>query len=125
LEGDFMKLLVSIIGLILLVGCVSPHKESNGKYIKPAFTEERSPFGTNFAFGRLERCDGPQKKVLFYLSGDFTNCQWLSMEEQIAWQHGYSQGQGGQILEGVMNAGALGALAATKAGGAGNLATGI
>lgn len=112
-----MKAFYALVCLALLAGCVSPYKESDGKYLKLAAPEERSPFGTNFVFARLQRCDGPQKKVLFYMDKDFSNCEWLKPEEQFAWQHGYSQGQGGQIVEGAMNAGALGGLAAVKSGG--------
>lgn len=102
---------------LLLAGCVSPYKEAAGTYIKTAHTEFRSPFGTNDSFAKLQRCQGPTYVVLFYTEGDFTECRDLPVEEAFLWQHGYSQGQGGQILEGAMNAGALGALAATKAGG--------
>lgn len=103
--------------IFALSGCISPHKEASGTYIKTAHTEYRSLLGTNNSFAQLQRCDGPKKSVLFYLEGDFTNCQTLPLEESLAWQHGYSQGQGGQILSGAMNAGAVGAIAATTAGG--------
>lgn len=106
-----------VFALLLLSGCVSPHKEASGTYIKTQHTEFRSPFGTNDSFAKLQRCKGPEFFVLFYLEADFKDCKDLSPEELYAWQHGYSQGQGGQIVEGAMNAGALGALAATKAGG--------
>lgn len=105
------------IMLLVLAGCVSPHKEASGTYIKTAHTEFRSPFGTNDSFAKLQRCKGPEYMVLFYTEGDFHDCKDLPLEEVYAWQHGYSQGQGGQILEGMMNAGAVGAIAATRAGG--------
>lgn len=101
-----------IIGLILLSGCVTPYKEVSGKYIKAVQAEVRSPFGTNQAFSRLERCDGPQLVVAFYLEGDFTNCVLLTKAEQDEWVTGWSQGQGGQVVSGLVNAAALGGVAA-------------
>ncbi len=103
--------------VVVLSGCISPHKEASGTYIKTQHTEFRSPFGTNDSFAKPQRCKGPEYVVLFYLEADFKDCKDLPAEELYAWQHGYSQGQGGQIVEGAMNAGALGALAATRAGG--------
>lgn len=73
-------------------GCVSPHKEASGKYVKAAHLEARSPFGTNDSFAKLQRCDGPSRAVLFYLEADFSNCEDLSASERSAWEHGYSQG---------------------------------
>ena len=112
-----LGVVVFVIGLSVLAGCVSPHREASGSYIKVAHTEFRSPFGTNNSFARLQRCKGPEYLVLFYTERDFKECKDLPNEEAFAWQHGYSQGQGGQIVEGLMNAGALGAVAATRAGG--------
>lgn len=114
---DSRGLAVGLVMLLALVGCVSPHKEASGTYIKTAHTEFRSPFGTNDSFAKLQRCKGPEYMVLFYTEGDFHDCKDLPLEEVYAWQHGYSQGQGGQVVEGLMNAGALGAVAATRAGG--------
>lgn len=111
--------------LLILVGCVSPYKESTGTYIKTAHTEFRSPFGTNNSFAKLQRCKGPEYMVLFYTEGDFKDCQDLSAGELYVWQHGYSQGQGGQIVEGMMNAGAVGAIAATRAGGNATASAGV
>lgn len=110
-----MSRLMILAMILLLTGCLSPYKESTGTYIKTAHSEFRSPFGTNDSFAKLQRCRGPEKVVLFYLEGDFTDCKDLPMEEVVHWSHGFSQGQGGQIVEGMMNAGALGAVAASKA----------
>lgn len=111
---------MGLVGLVaMLGGCLSPHYEGNGKYVLEVTTAERAPLGTNVVHSRLQRCDGPTNVVLFYLQSNFTNCQYLSIEEQYAWQFGYSQGQGGQIVSGMMNAAALGGVAAA-AGSAGN-----
>lgn len=101
MERDLCGLLVLALTLVA-AGCVSPHQEGPGVYIKTAHTEFRSLFGTNNSFAKLERCDGPTRAVLFYLEGDFANCRDLTPEEEWRWHHGYSQGQGGQIV----NAGA-------------------
>lgn len=113
-----MKLIMSLVVVVCIAvsGCISPYHEGGGKYIKAAQSEVRSPFGTNQSFARLQRCDGPTTVVAFYLDADFTNCVPLTHEEATAWFHGYSQGQGGQIMQGLMNAGALGAVAATAGG---------
>lgn len=98
-----------------LVGCVSPYHAPDGSYLVTKHSEVRSPFGTNGGFDFLEKCQGPETVVLFYFESDFTHCERVVPDDRTAF-HKASQGQGGQILEGAMNAGALGALAATKAG---------
>lgn len=105
-----------IIAALWLVGCVSPHKEASGKYVKAAHVEARSPFGTNDSFAKLQRCDGPSRAVLFYLEADFSNCEDLSAADRSAWEHGYSQGQGGQILGAVTTLAGFGWLAEAQAG---------
>lgn len=102
--------------LAAFTGCVSPHAEGGGKFVKLAHTEVRSPFGTNDSFAKLQRCDGPTRPVLFYLEADFSNCVDLSMAERLAWEHGYSQGQGGQILGAVTTLAGFGWLAEAQAG---------
>lgn len=101
---------------MLLSGCITPHQEPSGKFIKVAATEERSSFGTNFVFGRLERCDGPAKKVLWYAHSDFTNCVMLTKAEQDEWEHGYSRGAGPEIVGAAIVGGSVGAGAALSGG---------
>lgn len=101
MEADLRAMLLVVLSLGA-AGCVSPHREGPGVFIKASHTEVRSPFGTNNSFAKLERCDGPTQAVLFYLEADFSNCHDLTPEEEWRWHHGYSQGQGGQIV----NAGA-------------------
>lgn len=115
-EGVMRGWMVVVLAVVV-AGCVTPIKESSGLFVKPVATEVRSPFGTNTVYTRLQRCHGPERSVLFYLEADFTDCVNLPMEEQVAYSFGYSQGQGGQIVEGAMNAGALSGLAAVKSGG--------
>lgn len=113
-----MKVLVLLLSSFLLFGCVTPHKEPSGKFIKPAQSEIRSAFGTNQSFARLERCDGPQKSVLFYTQGDFNNCVMLTKAEQDEWQHGYSRGAGPEIVGAAIVGGSVGAGAALGGGNA-------
>lgn len=101
---------------LALVGCVSPHKEGNGKYVKVAHTQALAPFGTNDSFAKLQRCDGPTRAVLFYMEGDFSNCEDLTHAERLMWEHGYSQGQGGQILGAAATLAGFGWLAEAQAG---------
>ena len=111
-----MRTILAIMFLITLTACVTPYKEMGGTYIKTSQTEMRSPFGTNQAFARLERCKGPDRVVAFYLEADFRECTLLTKAEQDEWMHGWSQGQGGQVAAGMMNAAALGGVAAAAAG---------
>lgn len=106
----------SFLLVLLLAGCVSPYKESDGHYVKLAAPETRSFFGTNMAFSRLQRCEGPEKGVMFYTEGDFSNCQYLTAEEQEAWKHGYSRGAGPEIVGAVIMGGSIGAGAALSGG---------
>jgi len=99
-----------------LSGCVTPYKEPSGRYIKASQSEVRSAFGTNQSFARLERCDGPEKKVFFYLEGDFKNCVLLTKAEQDEWQHGYSRGAGPEIVGAAIVGGSVGAGAALSGG---------
>ena len=114
-----MRTLFVVLTVLVLTRCVSPYKEVGGTFIKTSQTEMRSPFGTNQAFARLERCKGPDRVVAFYLEADFHDCVLLTKAEQDEWMHGWSQGQGGQVVSGMMNAAALGGVAAA-ASGAGN-----
>lgn len=114
-----MRPYLAILILTALVsGCISPYKEAGGKYIKTSQSEVRSAFGTNQSFARLERCEGPDKKVWFYLEGDFKNCVLLTRAEQDDWQHGYSRGAGPEIVGAAIVGGSIGAGAALGGGNA-------
>ncbi|MDH4235614.1 MAG: hypothetical protein OEV17_00070 [Nitrospira sp.] len=109
-----------LIGVLIgvLAGCVTPYKETSGKFIKTSQTEVRSLFGTNQSFARLERCAGPEKKVLWYSDGDFTNCVMLTAAEQNEWEHGYSRGAGPEIAGAAIMGGSIGVGAAVSGGSA-------
>lgn len=105
-----------LVMLLMLVGCLSPYQEPSGRFIKTSQTEIRSAFGTNQSFARLERCDGPEKKVLWYSHSDFKNCVMLTKAEQDEWQHGYSRGAGPEIVGAAIVGGSVGAGAALSGG---------
>lgn len=108
--GLMLVAFVVIIGNV--TGCVTPYHEPDGSYVKLAAPETRSLFGTNMAFSRLQRCEGPKKSVLFYLENDFTNCAYLTAEESEQWRHGYSRGAGPEIVGAAIVGGSIGAGAA-------------
>jgi hypothetical protein len=100
---------------------VTPHQEISGKWIKLAKTEERSAFGTNQGFARLERCDGPEHKkpwYRFYTESDFDKCVYLTKVEQNEWEHGYSRGAGPEIAGAAIMGGSIGIGAALSGGNA-------
>lgn len=120
------------IGILVLslTGCITPHQEISGKWIKPAKTEERSAFGTNQGFARLQRCDGPEHKkpwYRFYTESDFDKCVYLTKAEQDEWEHASSRGAGpeivGWLLVGVGAGAGLAASGGNAAASAGASAT--
>jgi hypothetical protein len=118
-------MLALILGLFLiLAGCITPHKEVNGQYTKPAKTEERSFFGTNHGFARLERCDGPTKEPwLFWAEKDFKNCVLLTKAEQAEWEGDQSRGAGPEVVGAVIIGTSLGTGLAVSGGNAAANAT--
>lgn len=105
-----------IVCVLSLSACVTPYKEPSGKYIKTSQAEVRSLFGTNQSFARLERCEGPEKKVLWYSDSDFTKCVMLTAAEQNEWEHGYSRGAGPEIAGAAIMGGSIGIGAALSGG---------
>lgn len=103
LRGSFIMAV-----LFLLLGCITAHKELNGKYTKVAQVENRSLFGTNQGFARLERCDGPEKKVLWFSESDFTNCVYLTKADQNEYEHASSRGAGPEIVSALVITSGLG-----------------
>ena len=96
---------LAILGILVLGGCASYFDLGSGRYAKTALSEARSPFGTNSGFARLESCKG--QKAHWYSSMEYTDCQAMS-----EWQLVSSQGQGGQVAAGALNAAGLGILGA-------------
>ena len=138
-----MRGILCVVMAGLLAGCISPYKlpGTDDQFLVTKHSEIRSPFGTNGGFDFLERCTGPAKVVMFYFEADFTKCRraedadiyagqncsgdnnlMACTSRQYVMEHKSSQGQGGQIVSGLMNAAALGGVAAA-AGSAGNAAS--
>lgn len=104
---------------LLTVGCITPHQERSGKWIKPAQVEIRSSFGTNQSGLRLERCNGPEQKkpwYKFYFEGDFDGCVYLTKAEQDEWEHASSRGAGPEIVGALIMGGSIGAGTAVSGG---------
>lgn len=115
---------VSILFMVLfLSGCITPHKEVNGQWTKPAKVEERSMFGTNHGFARLERCDIWNEPILFWTESNFKNCHLLTAAEQAEWEGDSSRGAGPEIVGAAIIGGSMGAGIAVS-GGAKATATG-
>lgn len=105
-----------VLGMLILSGCITPHKEVNGLYTKPAKVEERSMFGTNHGFARLERCEVQKEPWLFWMEKDFQNCRLLTAAEQAEWEGDQSRGAGPEIIGAAIVGGSIGAGAALSGG---------
>lgn len=91
---------------VSVTGCTTVHDLGGGRYVVPRVAEVRSPFGTNAGFIMLETCDGIERKDSglqpIFPTIDYVNCQGLT-----DWQPVSSQGQGGQVVSGVLQTGAI------------------
>jgi hypothetical protein len=104
-----MYALIAVV-VLFLAGCTTTHDLGGGRYLVPRTVEERSLFGTNMGFAWIEACDGmadPKQPGMLY-----RNC--LAVTEKIPMS---SQGQGGQITSGLLNAAGLWGLGALIPGG--------
>lgn len=107
-----MRILMAI-SLLILSGCTTTHDLGNGKYLVPRAVEERSLFGTNMGFAWIEQCDGladPKKFGIMY-----ENCKEVTAKVPMS-----SQGQGGQIASGLLQAAGFWGLGALMPGGSVN-----
>lgn len=89
----------ALTGLIFgffLSACTTTHTLPNGQVIVPRMVEVRSPFGTNTAMMHLERCSALPAEH-WWTSVRFVKCKPITK-----WKPMYSQGQGGQIVQGVL-----------------------
>ena len=99
-----MKKMIWLLPL-LLVGCTTVHDVGNGRAIVPRTAEVRSPFGTNMGFVMLENCEARQIRP--GATTEYVDCHGVT-----DWVPMSSQGQGGQIAAGALNAAGLGILGA-------------
>lgn len=99
-----MRRLLFVVPLFVL-GCTTVHDLGNGRAIVPRTAEVRSPFGTNATWTMLENCEARQARP--GATTEYVDCQGLT-----DWVPMSSQGQGGQIAAGALNAAGLGILGA-------------
>ena len=90
---------------VLLLGCTTVHDLGNGRAVVPRTAEVRSPFGTNMGFVMLENCEARQIRP--GATTEYVDCHGVT-----DWVPMSSQGQGGQIAAGALNAAGLGILGA-------------
>lgn len=93
-----------------IAGCTTVHDMGDGHFLVPRTVEERSLLGTNMGFAWIEQCDGvpdPNKPGMIY-----SDCSPVTAKVPMS-----SQGQGGQILSGLLNAAGFWGLGALMPGG--------
>lgn len=99
-----------VLMALFLSGCTTTHDLGGGRYLVPRTVEERSLLGTNMGFAWVEACDGmadPKQPGMLY-----RNCEPVTEKIPMS-----SQGQGGQIMSGLLNAAGLWGLGALMPGG--------
>lgn len=89
------------LGVLLITGCTTVFDRGNGRVVVPHVVEVRSPFGTNAGFVMIEDCEGavtPDEGLQpLFPTSTYTDCRPLT-----GWVPVSSQGQGGQITQGVL-----------------------
>lgn len=104
--------LVGVIFGFVLSACTTTHTLPNGQVIRPVAVEQRSLFGTNMGMLMLERCRTVPAEH-WWTSVRYTHCTPITK-----WKPMFSQGQGGQIVQGALigaGVGIGGALAGSTA----------
>lgn len=97
---------ILMILLLLVTGCTTVHDLGGGRAIVPRVAEVRSPFGTNMGFVKLEACDAiPRDASWTDPTGPAT--VYVNCQDVTGWTMASSQGQGGQIVSGVLQMGGL------------------
>ncbi len=92
-----ISILAAAIGLTALVftfGCTSVVKKQDGTFDVPRQVEVRSAFGTNQSAMRIDNC---KREVFRVVSNEYLDCT-----EVLPYAHASSQGQGGQIVSGMV-----------------------
>lgn len=110
-----MKALMALIVVIGLSGCMSPYKQPDGSFLVTKHSEIRSVFGTNGGFDFVEKCKGPDKKVMWYSESDFTHCEQMALDSNMAF-HKQSRGAGPEIVGAAIMGASLGTGAALSGG---------
>lgn len=92
-----ISILAAAIGLTALVftlGCTSVVKKQDGTFDVPRQVEVRSAFGTNQSAMRIDNC---KREVFRVVSNEYLDCT-----EVLPYANASSQGQGGQIVSGMV-----------------------
>lgn len=101
LRRGAMTRVLMLLGMLGLSGCTTVHEWGNGRVVVPHVVEVRSPFGTNAGFVMIEDCEGSAKPdeglQPLFPTRTYTDCRPLT-----GWVPVSSQGQGGQITQGVL-----------------------
>jgi hypothetical protein len=95
---------------VMTAGCTTTHDLGDGRYLVPRAVEERSLFGTNMGFAWIEDCQGkpdPKQYGMVY-----EDCKLVTEKIPMS-----SQGQGGQIASGLLQAAGFWGLGALMPGG--------
>lgn len=108
--------LIAIFAL-LLSGCSTYADLGQDHVARTLVTEQRSAFGTNMGFAKLQHCE---KK---YTNTDKTVYELVNCTDLSGWQPMYSQGVGGQVVGGALTG--LGFGLGSAFSGAGNAASSI
>jgi hypothetical protein len=86
----YCKPLIGLFVTLLLSGCATYADLGQGHVARTLVSEERSSFGTNMGFSKLQHCEKNDK-------GELCNCRDLT-----AWIPMWSQGVGGQVVSGAL-----------------------
>jgi hypothetical protein len=98
-----MRLFAYIVFVsVLAAGCTTVYERGNGRVVVPHTVEVRSPFGTNAGFVMIEDCEAyppaPEEGLQpLFPEPNYGDCRPLS-----GWVPISSQGQGGQITQGLL-----------------------
>ena len=90
-----MKAIYLLLLPLVLIGCTTTHDLGNGRVAKTQVSEERSAFGTNMGFAKLEDCLATQSKQTTMM--EYSDCHTIK-----EWELTSSQGVGGQIVGGAL-----------------------
>lgn len=110
-----VKGLTACFVLFLMVGCATHAQLAEDHIARTLVSEERSAFGTNMGFAKLQHCEKKYVENGFY---EPVNCKDLT-----PWTPMYSQGVGGQIVGGALTG--LGFGLGSAFSGAGNAASSV
>ncbi len=100
------RFIMPFLFLITLSACTTVHEWGNGRVAVPRVVEVRSPFGTNAGFVMVEDCEG-HVKVEEGLQPLFPETIYTDCHAMTGWVPTSSQGQGGQIVQGLLNGAGL------------------